>query len=407
MLKTIFFFVLLALACSNTFSRELQQPRMVIFDSIINEYAKKIQSDIKADNLGGSISIAVVHRDKILWSKAFGYSNKKDSIPADTATIYRIGSISKSFAAFLLMQLVEKGVLKLNDPVELYLPEVKKLKGYNARNKITLLELATHTSGLEREPELPDAASGPIDHWEDKVLESIPATAIKTRPGKKFSYSNIGYAILGLALSRAANKPFITLIEENIFVPLQMTNSYFVIPKEKTRELAQGIGNGRSGKIDMETPEREQLGRGYKVPNGGIYSTPNDLLKFTMANMGFSALLTPKDLAFMQTGKVSMLSFFAKSGLERISLFLSRSDRNQVRFIINGRYGLGLVIHRFRNVNIVEHSGSIDGYLAQLSFDKDSKYGVVLLRNYNNGKTDLGASAYALLQKLKSLTNQE
>ncbi len=213
------------------------------------------------------------------------------------------------------------------------MPEIKRLKGYSVRRKITFFELATHTSGLEEEPELPNAASGPIENWEKKVLEAIPATSIKKRPGKSFSYSNIGYAILGLALERAASKPFITLIEENIFIPLGMTNSYYIVPKEKIAQLAVGISRLNSGKIDLETPKIEHLGRGYKIPNGGIYSTPDDLSKFIIANLGYDSLLSADNIEFMQSGKVWTTPFLGRHALGGISLFFKKSEKKEIRYM--------------------------------------------------------------------------
>ena len=80
------------------------------------------------------------------------------------------------------------------------------------------------------------------------------------------------------------------LMQENIFIPLQMNNSYFVVPQEKFARLAKGRF-GRFGSVDLATPNREHLGRGYKVPNGGVYSTPSDLSKFIGAELGFSRVL--------------------------------------------------------------------------------------------------------------------
>ena len=144
--------------------------------------------------------------DEIIWSKAYGTSNIDNKIMADSITIYRTGSISKSFTAFLMMQLVQEGTIELDEQIEKYLPEISELNGYSASTKITFLQLASHTSGLIREPYLENAASGPIEEWESKVLQSIPKTSFQSKLGEKFSYSNIGFGILGLTLSRAAEK---------------------------------------------------------------------------------------------------------------------------------------------------------------------------------------------------------
>jgi CubicO group peptidase (beta-lactamase class C family) len=351
------------------------------FTSIITAFEKHMQADRTFDKVDASISVAIIHKDTIVWSRAFGYADKDTHLPADTSTIYRIGSVSKSFTSFLMMELVEKGVLKLNDPVELYLPEVKKLKGYNDSTKITFLQLASHSSGLEREPELIGADAGPIANWEKILLEAIPATSFESKPGTKFSYSNIGYAILGLALSRAAGKPFITLVEENIFVPLQMKNSFYVVPPEKNAKLAKGMLNNRFGGVNLATPRMEHAGRGYKVPNGGIYSTPNDLSKFIMAQLGYSKLLSDKSLTAIQTNVVP-----ESKGSE-------------------AAYGLGLYTFGYDNYRLFRHAGSVAGYSAEMAFEKNSKYGVVLLCNYNVINVNLGWRAQELLKQLSELNN--
>src|SRR5688572_2949670 len=232
------FLILLVFSCtlSSTSGSETGS-----FESIVKEFEVQLQKDIKDDGIEGSISAAIVRNDKIMWSKAFGYADREMRTPADTNTIYRTGSISKSFTAFLMMQLVEEGLIKLDDPIELYLPEIKKLKGYSDSTRITFHQLSSHTSGLIREPELEGAAKGPIENWEDKIIQSIPKTSFQSKPGEKFSYSNIGYGILGLSLSRAVKTPFLELMKDKIFIPLKMNSSYFQIPNDITPRLAQGI----------------------------------------------------------------------------------------------------------------------------------------------------------------------
>ncbi|HVV05535.1 MAG TPA: serine hydrolase domain-containing protein [Puia sp.] len=359
--------------CKNPPARQAVKPDL---KSIMTDFDHTIQKYINSDSTQQSISFAVMHKDRILWSKAFGYADKENNIHADTSTIYRTGSISKSFTAFLMMQLVGKGLLKLNDPVESYLPEIRRLKGYNDSTKITFLQLATHSSGLEREPELADAADGPISSWEQKVLAAIPETSFESRPGTNFNYSNIGYAILGLALSRAAGQPFMTLMEENIFTPLQMNNTCYIVPPEKFTKLAKGRSKA-FGQLDLATPQREHFGRGYKVPNGGIYSTPNDLSKFIMAELGVFPLLNANALATIQTGKLSA------SG--------------------EAKYGLGLYIYAYDNKILIHHSGSVAGYSAEMDFEKNSEYGVAIMCNYNTVGEMLGFYAQQLLDQLSAL----
>jgi len=344
--------------------------------TIISEFGNKIKKDVEDDNVKGSISAVIVKEDQIIWSGAYGSSDIDNKTKADSTTIYRTGSISKSFTAFLMMQLVEEGTIKLNDPIEIYLPEIKELKGYSNSTRITFQHLASHTSGLIREPKLENAASGPMEDWEIKILQSIPKTSFKSKPGEHFSYSNIGFGILGFALSRAANKSFIELVEEKIFKPLNMSSSFFIVPEDKMVDLAKGMRYQSIGEINSQS-KLEHVGRGYKVPNGGIYLTPNDLAKFIVSNMGRMEILTQKNLSTMQSNQTP-----------------------------DGNYGLGFFLYQDGSISTVGHGGSVAGYNCSLLFEKESQYGVILMRNYNLGNTDLNASSFALIRKLKTLDSK-
>lgn len=338
-------------------------------EEIIRELEERIEEELLENK---SISGAIVKGDKVIWAKAYGVSDLKTQL-ADTSTIYRIGSISKSFTAFLMMLLVQDGSIKLNDPVELYFADIKKLKGYSDTTKITFEQLATHTSGLIREPDLSNAASGPIEGWENKILEAIPTTSFEFKSGEKFSYSNIGYGILGLALSKVAGKPFIELVEDRIFKPLKMNSSFYVVPEGKKSNLSVGIEES-----DTETPLLEHKGRGYKVPNGGIYSTPSDLAKFMIALRGASPrLLSAENLAMMQRNYVSI------------------GEQNY--------YGIGFFINQNDQLTVVNHGGAVAGYRANFALAKENGYGVIFMRNYSEEKPDIGQLPLDLLSALSKV----
>jgi len=121
-------------------------------------------------------------------------------------TIYRIGSITKQFTAVMLLQSVAQGKVHLSDPVEKFYPEVKEVAGkYTAAPPITLIQLATHHAGLSEEPDEDGRfTTGPVSQWEQTLITALPKLKYEQEPGTRFIYSNIGYAILGAALSRAA-----------------------------------------------------------------------------------------------------------------------------------------------------------------------------------------------------------
>ncbi len=342
-------------------------------DEVISEFRSQINKEVEEDKNNGSISITILKGDNLLWSGAYGLADSENNIKANSSHIYRTGSISKTFTAFLMMQLAEEGIIQLNDPVEKYLPEIKGLEGYSDTTKITFHHLASHTSGLIREPNLRNAAAGTIEQWEEKILESIPKTSFKTGMDQAYSYSNIGFGMLGLALSRAAEKSFMQLVEEKIFKPLNMTNSFFIVPENKIPELAIGMQSNGKGQVHG-LASREHSGRGYKVPNGGIYATPDDLMKFMNAIMGYGTLLNQKSLSAMLNGQTP-----------------------------ENNYGYGLSLFKDDQISTAGHGGSVAGYNCYMAFDKESQYGVILMRNYNRGKTNLGRASRDLILKLKSL----
>ena len=312
-----------------------------------------------------------------MWAGAFGYATRDKDIAADTNTIYRIGSITKTFTAAILMQLVEERKVKLDDPVEKYLPEIKSLKGYSDKTIITLRQLASHTSGLKREPDMPGASLGPVGQWESKLLSCIPYTSFKSSPGTRYQYSNIGYALLGLTLERAAGVPYIQMVQQWIFTPLHMDNTFFSMPENKMAELAEGIVNSKKNLKDKINKSHSLQGvldstlGGYTIPCGGIYSTSPDLAKFTIALMGRTPLLEPESLREMQVTPPGGMY-----------------------------YGLGLMLARYKKLDFIGHGGLVPGYIAQFSIEKNNVYAAILMRNYNRGKTNLALDSRKLLHKL-------
>ena len=345
--------------------------------SVIAEFGNQLISDLKKDDVHGCISAVIIENDKVIWAGAFGYATRNRDIAAYSNTIYRIGSITKTFTAVILMQLVEERKVKLDDPVEKYLPEIKSLKGYSDKTIITLRQLASHTSGLERGPDMPGASLGPVDQWETKLLSCIPYTSFNSNPGTSFQYSNIGYALLGLTLERASGVPYIQLVQQRIFIPLHMDNTFFSVPENKMADLAEGFLSSKENIIENinESPTSQEridstLG-GYTVPCGGIYSTSLDLAKFVIALMGKTPLLEPESLREMQVTPPG-----------------------------SRYYGLGLMLGRYNKLDFIGHGGYVQGYLAQFSIEKNNVYAAILLRNYNRGKTNLVVDSRKLLNKL-------
>jgi CubicO group peptidase (beta-lactamase class C family) len=339
---------------------------------------RQLVADVAADGVG-SVAAAVVVGDSVVWQAAFGLADRDAGILAAPTTLYRAGSISKPVTALVLLALVDRGVVALDDPVARHLPELLRLADLSPNSRhITFRDLAAHTSGLAREPSIDRAGRGPLRDWRRKLMAALPATSATAPPGAGYDYSNIGYALLGLALERAAGRPYEELVQELVLDPLGMTSSYLEVPRTERRRLAAGYVNPARDMVDPRVPRAEHRGRGYRVPNDGLYSTVGDLARLAMAMtgaLGDTPITTPSRLAAL-------------------------TDQNALAPLTGTGYGLGFQLHRIGDTLIAGHSGTVAGYTAYLAFDPVNRIGIVLLRNYNQGATNLGAIAVRTLLEM-------
>ena len=355
------------------------QVQTATWEDILDGFGASIAEDVRADDVGG-IAVGVAVDGDLVWARGYGLADRETGEAMAPARISRTGSISKTVTAVLMMVLVDRGVIGLDDPVVEYLPEFAGLTERRPGTpEVTFRHLASHTAGLIREPRLEGAASGPIDGWTDKVLASIPATAFDSVPEARYQYSNIGFGMLGLALERAAGRDFITMVHEEIFEPLGMTGSSFRIETDGLGDrLAAGYVNRRDGSVDADQPAREHAGRGYKVPNGGVYSTVADLARFAGALSGVPGLQI-----LSEESRLEMLAMQTPEYPER-------------------GYGLGLSLRRSDDgAWTAGHGGSVAGYTASFQFDPEARIAVVVLRNYQSGETNLGGAAAELIAELR------
>ncbi|MDE2678411.1 MAG: serine hydrolase [Gemmatimonadota bacterium] len=341
----------------------------------LSSFAETVAADMESDSVGG-ITVALARDGEVLWSEAFGWADPEAGIPAARETIYRTGSISKSFTAVLLAILVDDGTVSLEQTLESLVPEIAELRERPPGADPVLRQVASHTAGFGREPGLPGAATGPIEAWTERILESIPTTRYLTPPGTEYSYSNIGFGILGFAMERAAGEPFMDQVEARIFEPLEMESSTFIVGDALRPMLSKGHANNAEGDVNTERPAQEHLGRGYKVPNGGVYSTVDDLAAFAAGVMG--------------RGGASLLSDEMRAAVLSV----------QTPEDPDSGYGLGFSITTLDGRVFAGHGGSVAGYTAHLLFEPATGLTAVLLRNYNRGRTNLGRAARELLAGL-------
>jgi CubicO group peptidase (beta-lactamase class C family) len=343
------------------------QPRLTEIDTFIAETFGR-------QHIGG-LTVGVVWGKELIWTKSYGDADMEKKVRADRDTVYRIGSVTKMFTGIMLRQLADAGKVHLEDPVEKYFPEINLVQG-SAENTppITLYQLATHTAGLPAEPDDTDTyVTGPYADWEKTLIAALPHTHYTLPPGTRFSYSNIGYAILGAALGRAGGEAYLDYVPKHILKPLRMSHSGLYLDSGMQPHLAKGYEVTRTG-IDPDIPLREHQGRGYKMPNGAMYTTVGDLARFT--------------------------SFFIGEGPETVlkTASLERSLATSAERDLSAGYGIGFETRRLGSLVWIGHSGAVAGYSAGLYTNRQKKLAVIVLAN-TVGKAPLALRSLDILCK--------
>jgi D-alanyl-D-alanine carboxypeptidase len=330
-----------------------------------------------------SLTIGVVTRQGLVWTKSYGFAEMGTKRLANRQSVYRIGSITKMFTAVMLHQLVAAGKIRLTDPVERYYPEIREIRGYKTlAAPITVQQLATMTAGIAREPEQEGPFwTGPVSAWDSTLHLALSHTAMDHAPGTKFLYSNIGYAILGATLGRAAGVPYVQWETDHLFRPLDMQHTAFEVVPTIAPDVTIGYDISREGTPDPAQSARERItGRGFKVPNGAIYATVDDLSRFLVLQLGAA----PEAVA-------------PHARLD--SVFNAVVSATEAPL---ANYGLGFMVGREGTLTFFGHGGAVSGYGAFMAFDRDRQVGVIVLRNALGGSVNPQRLALAALGQLAS-----
>ena len=288
----------------------------------------------------------------------------RDGAPVNERTIFEIGSVSKVFTAILLADLVERGVVTLDTPIEKYLPPEVRVPERNAK-KITLEHLATHRSGLPRMPTnwKPKDPNNPyVDYTTKDLYEFLSSYTLPRDPGDKYEYSNAGAGLLGQILARLADKSYEQLVVDRISQPLGLNDTRITLSEEQRNRFARGhLGDGR----EVGNWEFDSL-----AGAGALRSSAADLARFVAANLG----------------------------LYKTDLYAALKRTHQVRADAGApgaEIGLGWHAGMVYGAQIVGHDGGTGGYRSSCNFIPSRNVGAVVLSNSN---FDIGYISTHLLE---------
>lgn len=313
--------------------------------------------DVEQQSVGIVVGIIDPHGRRIV---VYGHPQQGDHHPLTGDSVFEIGSITKVFTSLLLTDMKEHGRVRLDEPVAELLPPGSRVPQRDGR-RITLADLATHTSGLPRMPEnfRPANATNPYVDYSPKELYAFLASYELPRdPGVKWVYSNLSFGLLGLALAHRAGTGYGALVQERICQPLGMQSTGTIT----TPTMAQRLAIGHSA--DLVTVPSWTF-TDAMAGAGALRSTANDLLTFLAAAMGRKE--SPLTQAF--------------------SALLSVQRPTEAPFIDEA---LGWMIDSRGGGKIIWKDGGTGGYASFIGYDPASTSAVVVLSNAANSVDDLG-----------------
>jgi CubicO group peptidase (beta-lactamase class C family) len=226
-------------------------------------------------------SFMLIQDGQVIAQEFFGVANQEKQQSVDENTIYHWASITKTFTGVAIMQLRNRGLLKLDDPIVKYLPELRAVHNpFGDMSEITIRHLMTHSSGF-RGPTWPwggdkDWQPHEPQHWE-QLVAMMPYTEIQFKPGSKYSYSNPGIIFLGRVIELLTRDDYEVYIDKNIFKPLEMYRSYFDATPHHLLKHRSHSYYLKEGKL---TPARFDVDTGITVSNGGLNAPLPDMVKY-------------------------------------------------------------------------------------------------------------------------------
>ena len=345
---------------SGTYKEISAQVKNFIFDQIVNKSKAAIV-----------IGFVDPNGTKIF---SFGNMSTAHNIPVNQNTFFNIGSITKTFTTLLLADMVKQGIVNLNDPVEKFLPPSVKVPQFNGK-KITLEDLADHTSGL---PEWPsnvwiNNTVGDINpnYNATQLYQALSDTKLTREPGAQVQYSSFGIGLLGHVLSiKSGGIPYEQLVKDRILDVLGMNDTKIALSQNETNSR---FSVGHLGGKEIITPRIPTI----LADSGAFRSTVPDMLKYVSANLGL--IHTKLDDA-MQLGHL----------IRHTSIIANPMNYSEFR-------GLGWRVLTNFGTETITHTGAINGWNAFAGFIPTKQIGVIAMCSCDSTDADMGSFGFVLL----------
>lgn len=318
---------------------------------------KHIEAFMKEQRIPG-IAVALVHKGQSSTYE-WGYSDLESKIRVHPDTLFALASITKVFTSTALALEVIHHKMKLQDSIAKYITTLNQ--GLQPINRVTLLDLATHTSSLPRKA--PKKANRSLP----QLLTFLKAWRPKHPVGTHYLYSNLAFGLLGEAISKVEELSYEASIQKLILQPLAMSSTYVYVPNNQSQNMAQGYN--KDGHLV------HSAGKNIWPGGGALNSSISDMLKFLNANLNLE-------------------------GAEDVRMAMQLAQKGY--FKVNSHLTMGLGWQRFHNENqvlIIDKNGGLEGFSTYIGMLPEEKTGIVIL--CNRGNTHITKIGRGILSELR------
>ena len=327
-------------------------------DEIAGEYEVFFR-ELVADRKYPGAAFAIVRRDQVLHISTHGHTNAAKTREIDEQTIFRLASVSKTFAAEIVGLLVEDGTMDWHDPVTLFVPDFK-IDGDTS--KIQIQHLLGQSTGL-----IPHAYDNLLEHGKsmDTIWQRMSDLPYLCQPGKCYGYQNSVFSLVDPLVEQATTLSYETLVEQRIFRPLDMNNAS-VGYKEFMSNPNRAEPHARSRGKWKTVPVQPNYYRA--APAAGINASIQDMGKWVQAQLGSKPdVLSPALVENLRQPRIKT----------RRELY-----RKQWRNILSdAHYGLGWRVYQLGDEQLIYHGGWVSGFRADVAFSPQHDIGFVVLLN--------------------------
>lgn len=300
------------------------------------------------------VAVGVVHGGEVIWAKGYGLADPATGREMTPTTRLRLGSVSKIFTATAIVQLRDRGKLRLDDPLADYLPGFTVGGADPATPPITIRHLLTHTSGLPREGAFPYWTSHQFP-TRDELVAAVAGQRLMSEPGAAYRYSNLGIALLGAVVEEASGRPWAAYLQDELLRPLGMSDS----TAAPTAPVIESLAAAHMRRMaDGSRRLHSYYDAGGVAPAANVISTVEDLARFAAFHLGHDG--------------------------NQVLAASSRREMQRAQFVgsswSSGR-GLGFAVSHGEDRDLVAHGGWIGGHRSHLLLSPEDDLAVIVLTN--------------------------